>query len=91
MSAGLTVSLSRPGHTMTRTGRNDTACVLAEAVRAACVETAVLAYEDAGLRGLCHEGRWEYALSAIRRLDLRTLTSADSTLSIECPPTGTLD
>ena len=61
---------------MTRKGRNDAACVLAEAVRAACVETAVLAYEDAGLRGLCQEGRWEHALAAIRRLDLRTLTSA---------------
>ena len=53
---------------MTRKGRNDAACVLAEAVRAACIETAVLAYEDAGLRGLCQEGRWEHALAAIRRL-----------------------
>jgi hypothetical protein len=74
-----------------RKGQNDAACILAEAVRAACVEAAVLVYEDAGLRGLCHEGRWEYALSAIRRLDRRTLTSADATPSIECPPTGTLD
>jgi hypothetical protein len=73
-----------------RKEQNDAACVLATAVRAACVEAAVLAYEDAGLRGLCNEGRWEYALSAIRRLDLRTLTSAEATLSIECPPTGTL-
>ena len=78
---------------MTRKGQNDAACVLAEAVRAACVEAAVLAYEDAGLRGLCQEGRWEHALAAIRRLDLRTLTSADATRSIECRPTatGTLD
>ena len=76
---------------MTRKGRNDAACVLAEAVRAACIETAVLAYEDAGLRGLCQEGRWEHALAAIRRLDLRTLTSADATLSVECRPAGTLD
>ena len=30
---------------------------LAEAVRAACVRTAVTAYEDAGLRGLCEAGR----------------------------------
>jgi hypothetical protein len=82
---------------MTRKGRNDAACVLAEAVRAACVETAVLAYEDAGLRGLCQDGRWEHALAAIRHLDLRTLTSADATRSAdaprsnECRPAGALD
>jgi hypothetical protein len=64
---------------MTRRRRNDAASVLAEAVRAACVETAVLAYEDAGLRGLCQDGRWEHALAAIRHLDLRTVTSADAT------------
>ena len=63
--------------------KDDAARALAEAVRAACVETAVLAYEDAGIRGLCDEGRWEYALSAIRRLDLRTLTSADPTSSAD--------
>lgn len=55
------------------------AFVLADAVRAACVDTAVLAYEDAAIRGLCHEGRWEQAIDAIRRLDLRTLTSAGAT------------
>jgi pentatricopeptide repeat protein len=42
----------------------------AEAVRAACVKAALDAYEDAGIRGLCAEGRWEAALSAIRDLDL---------------------
>ena len=76
---------------MTRKGQNDAAGVLAEAVRAACLETAVLAYEDAGLRGLCQEGRWEHALAAIRRLDLRMLTSGDATSSIESRPTGTVD
>jgi pentatricopeptide repeat protein len=66
------------GHTVTTERRNDAACVLAEAVRTACVETALLAYEDAGLRGLCQEGRWEHALAAIRRLDLRKMTSPDA-------------
>ena len=41
-----------------------------EAVRAACLEAALLAYEDAGIRGLCAEGRWEAALAAIRHVDL---------------------
>jgi hypothetical protein len=43
---------------------------LAEAIRAACLEAAVAAYEDAGISGLCGEGRWECALQAIKALDL---------------------
>lgn len=43
---------------------------LAEAVRNACLEAAREAYEDAGIRGLCHEGRWEIALDAIQHLDI---------------------
>ncbi len=42
----------------------------AETVRAACVNAAIQAYEDAGIRGLCAEGRWEAALAAMRLLDL---------------------
>ena len=53
---------------------SDRVSVLAEAVRAACIEAALLAYEEAGMSGLCHDGRWEYALAAMRRLDLRALT-----------------
>jgi hypothetical protein len=43
---------------------------LAERVRAACVDAALAAYEDAGIRGLCADGRWEAALAAIRDVDL---------------------
>jgi hypothetical protein len=50
--------------------RADTSSVVAEAVRAACLNVARLASEDAGIRGLCADGRWEAALTAIRRLDL---------------------
>jgi hypothetical protein len=50
--------------------RADTASVVAETVRAACLDVARLAYEDAGIRGLCADGRWEAALTAIRQLDL---------------------
>lgn len=45
----------------------------AEAVRAACLRAALEAYEDAGIRGLCGEGRWELAVQAIRTLDLRSV------------------
>jgi hypothetical protein len=57
-----------PGSVMSH--RADTSSVVAETVRAACLNVARLAYEDAGIRGLCAEGRWEAALTAIRRLDL---------------------
>ena len=53
---------------------NDFAFVLAEAIRSACIKAALLAYDQAGIRGLCHEGRWESALAAIRHLDLLGLT-----------------
>lgn len=48
---------------------------LAEAVRSACVDAAQAAYEEAGILGLCHEGRWEYALQAVKALDLDRLAA----------------
>jgi hypothetical protein len=44
-----------------------------ESVRTRCLDAALAAYEDAGMRGLCADGRWEAALDAIRRLDLSSL------------------
>ncbi|MFO7593993.1 MAG: acetyltransferase [Pseudomonadota bacterium] len=46
---------------------------LAEAVKQACIDTALRAYEEAGISGLCAEGRWEVALDAVRSLDVKTL------------------
>ena len=43
---------------------------LVEAVREACIRAALEAYESAGVSGLCAEGRWEFAVQAIRSLDL---------------------
>ena len=48
----------------------DTDSIVVERVRAACLDAAIQAYEDAGIRGLCADGRWEAALAAIRQLDL---------------------
>ena len=62
------ISRARPGSVMSH--RADTSSVVAETVRAACLDVARLAYEDAGIRGLCADGRWEAALTAIRQLDL---------------------
>ena len=49
---------------------------LAEAVRAACRKAAQEAYENAGISGLCEEGRWECAVSALRSLDLEAVIDA---------------
>ena len=46
---------------------------IAEAVRQACLVAALRAYEDAGVSGLCHEGRWEYVIDTLRHLELRTI------------------
>jgi hypothetical protein len=55
---------------MSSSDRHEPQRRLAEAVRAACVRAALDAHEDAGVRGLCQEGRWEAAIEAIRCLDL---------------------
>ena len=49
---------------------DETARAIADAVRDALAAEARQAYEDAGLRGLCAEGRWECALDALRAGDL---------------------
>lgn len=45
---------------------------LAAAVRDACLKAAIDAWEDAGVQGLCAEGRFEAAISAIERVELPT-------------------
>ncbi len=46
---------------------------VAEAVRQACREAVAEAWEDAGIQGLCAEGRCEVALGALERLDLAAI------------------
>jgi hypothetical protein len=46
---------------------------LAAHLRDRCREAAVRAYEDAGIQGLCAEGRWEAAVGAIETVDLKSL------------------
>jgi hypothetical protein len=46
---------------------------LAQKVRDACLQTALAAYESAGISGLCAEGRWELAVQAIRTLELEPI------------------
>jgi hypothetical protein len=46
---------------------------LVDQVRAACVEAALNAHEDAAANGLCAEGAWECAVDAMRHLDVAAL------------------
>ena len=46
---------------------------LAKRIRDACLKAVLQAYEDAGMQGLCAEGRWEAAVDALRTLDLAPL------------------
>jgi hypothetical protein len=45
----------------------------AKRIRDACLEAVLQEYEDAGVQGLCAEGRWEAAVGALRTLDLAPL------------------
>ena len=56
----------------------------AETIRQACVQAALAGHEQAAMDGLCHEGAWENAVEAMRRLDLSQFTqdwSGDQTSS----------
>lgn len=55
-----------------------TAVGAAEGIRQACIEAALTGYADAQLSGLCREGAWEAAISAIRRIDLGGLVADPS-------------
>ena len=46
---------------------------IAETIRQACIDAALGAYEQAGISGLCAEGRWELAVDAMRSLDVKGL------------------
>jgi hypothetical protein len=46
---------------------------MAERIRDALIRAALDGYEQAAIGGLCEEGRWEAAISAMRRLDLSVL------------------
>ncbi|MGA7838133.1 MAG: hypothetical protein WB996_09210 [Ignavibacteriaceae bacterium] len=45
--------------------------IKAEKIREACAKEFIRAYEEAGIKGLCEVGRIEYAVDAVRALDLK--------------------
>ncbi|MBS0617943.1 MAG: acetyltransferase [Spirochaetes bacterium] len=55
---------------------NEELVQVAIAIRDACITAARDAYEEAGLSGLCAEGRWENAVGAVETLDLQKILAA---------------
>jgi hypothetical protein len=56
---------------MSESNSHDAGALDAERIRAALIRAALAGYEQAALSGLCCEGAWEAAVSAMRRLELR--------------------
>lgn len=52
---------------------------VAERLRTALIACAEAAYEDARLRGLCCEGAWEAAITALRAVSLDAVIAAEGT------------
>ena len=48
---------------------------VSEVTRRLLIDVALHAYEDAGLAGLCAEGRWEAAMGAMRTTELQATHS----------------
>jgi hypothetical protein len=48
--------------------------IKAEKIREACAREFIRAYEEAGIKGLCEDGRIEYAIDSVRSLDLKKIT-----------------
>ena len=46
---------------------------LAKRIQEVCLDAVLQSYEDAGMQGLCAEGRWEAAVDALRTVDLAPL------------------
>lgn len=51
---------------------------LAERVREECIQAALTAYENASVSGLCGEGAFEAAVSAMRMMKIKDIVSAGS-------------
>ncbi len=59
---------------------------VAERIRSLLIAEALAAYEDAGIRGLCHEGAWEAAIVCLRRLDLTPALTERSPAELQRVP-----
>jgi hypothetical protein len=64
---------SRLGHILNCVRCDEMAEKAGKAVIDAARSALIEAYEDGGMSGLCAEGRWDLALDALKKLDLKTV------------------
>lgn len=64
-----------------RSPESDPLAASGEAIRRAVIDAGEAAFEDAGLQGLCAEGRWEAAVAAMRAVDVGRIAG-----TVEPPP-----
>jgi hypothetical protein len=57
----------------------------AKRIRDACLQAVLQAYEDAGVQGLCAEGRWEVAVGALKTVELAPLLREFTRQQIDRP------
>lgn len=57
--------------------------IIARKIRDECIKEFVRAYEEAGIKGMCEEGRIEYAVDAVRSMDLRRIVNDEEMTSQE--------
>ena len=57
----------------TTTSSEQSKHIFAEKIRAACIQAALDGYQNAAISGLCAEGAFEAAISAIRMLDVNAI------------------
>lgn len=54
---------------------DDTEREIARRMQEACIAAAIAAYEDAAMSGLCHEGAFEAAISAMQMIDVDDIST----------------
>jgi hypothetical protein len=79
-----------PGECRRDTLPDDSTNPVADAIHRALIDAAASAYEDAGIQGLCAEGRWEAAVSAMRAVDVEAVArgAVQPSTSNDFPPSS---
>jgi hypothetical protein len=57
---------------------NNDEYILAEKVRDECIKEFIRAYEEGGIKGLCEDGRIEYAVDSVKSLNLQKILSTET-------------
>ncbi|MNJ93363.1 hypothetical protein D3C87_110430 [compost metagenome] len=67
---------SRLGHELNCVRCDEMGMLVAKKVLAESKQRLIESYENAGISGLCGEGRWEIAIQSVDSLDLKSIVSS---------------